>query len=67
MDSSAQLAWKEISASPPATGGRRSDFPNLPAWIVKAVGVRPRTGRRASLRFQEHEFKTLSTYGSWTA
>ncbi|RVB15258.1 GMC family oxidoreductase, partial [Mesorhizobium sp. M7A.F.Ca.CA.002.10.1.1] len=39
------------------------DFPNLPAWIVKSVGGSTTHWAGASLRFQEHEFKTLSTYG----
>jgi len=39
------------------------DFPNLPAWIVKAVGGSTIHWAGASLRFQEHEFKTKTTYG----
>jgi choline dehydrogenase-like flavoprotein len=39
------------------------DFPNLPAWIVKAVGGSTVHWAGASLRFQEHEFKTATTYG----
>ncbi|TIU19207.1 MAG: GMC family oxidoreductase, partial [Mesorhizobium sp.] len=33
------------------------------AWIVKAVGGSTTHWAGASLRFQEHEFRTLSTYG----
>lgn len=40
------------------------DFPGLPAWIVKAVGGSTVHWAGASLRFQEHEFKALSTYGN---
>ncbi|HYG91269.1 MAG TPA: GMC family oxidoreductase [Azospirillum sp.] len=40
------------------------DFPNLPAWVVKAVGGSTVHWAGASLRFQEHEFKALSTYGA---
>jgi choline dehydrogenase-like flavoprotein len=39
------------------------DFPNLPTWIVKAVGGSTVHWAGASLRFQEHEFKTRTTYG----
>ena len=39
------------------------DFPNLPAWIVKSVGGSTVHWAGASLRFQEHEFKTRTTYG----
>ena len=40
------------------------DFPNLPAWIVKAVGGSTTHWAGASLRFDEHEFKDKSTYGN---
>jgi choline dehydrogenase-like flavoprotein len=39
------------------------DFPNLPAWIVKAVGGSTIHWAGASLRFREHEFKTKTAYG----
>ncbi|MGI9383190.1 MAG: GMC family oxidoreductase [Methyloligellaceae bacterium] len=39
------------------------DFPNLPAWIVKAVGGSTVHWAGASLRFQEHELKVRSVYG----
>lgn len=39
------------------------DFPNLPAWIVKAVGGSTVHWAGASLRLQEHEFKARTTYG----
>ena len=57
-----QLAWKDKRTT---SGDWRvhKDFPNLPAWIVKAVGGSTTHWAGASLRFQEHEFKTRSTYG----
>ena len=39
------------------------DFPNLPAWIVKAVGGTTVHWAGASLRFKDHEFKARTTYG----
>ncbi|TIQ22288.1 MAG: GMC family oxidoreductase [Mesorhizobium sp.] len=61
-DSFSQLAWTDKRTT---SGDWRvaKDFPNLPAWIVKAVGGSTTHWAGASLRFQEHEFKTLSTYG----
>ncbi|RWF69866.1 MAG: GMC family oxidoreductase [Mesorhizobium sp.] len=61
-DSFAQLAWTDKRTT---SGDWRvaKDFPNLPAWIVKAVGGSTTHWAGASLRFQEHEFRTLSTYG----
>ncbi|RUW60943.1 GMC family oxidoreductase [Mesorhizobium sp. M7A.F.Ca.US.008.03.1.1] len=58
----AQLAWTDKRTT---SGDWRvaKDFPNLPAWIVKSVGGSTTHWAGASLRFQEHEFKTLSTYG----
>jgi choline dehydrogenase-like flavoprotein len=57
-----QLSWLDNRTT---SGGWRvaRDFPNLPAWIVKAVGGTTTHWAGASLRFQEHEFKALSTYG----
>ena len=61
-DSFAQLAWSDMRTT---SGSWRvaKDFPNLPAWIVKAVGGSTTHWAGASLRFDEHEFKTKSTYG----
>ncbi|MCW3474397.1 GMC family oxidoreductase [Limobrevibacterium gyesilva] len=59
----AQLAWKDMRT----TSGKwrvARDFPNLPAWIVKAVGGSSIHWAGASLRFQDHEFKARSTYGA---
>jgi len=39
------------------------DFPGLPAWICKTVGGTTVHWAGASLRFQEHEFKTRTVYG----
>jgi choline dehydrogenase-like flavoprotein len=61
-DSFVQLAWKDMRT----TGGSwrvSRDFPNLPAWIVKAVGGSTVHWAGASLRFQEHEFRARGTYG----
>tara|TARA_B100000949_G_scaffold185487_1_gene167480 strand:- start:315 stop:920 length:606 start_codon:yes stop_codon:yes gene_type:complete len=62
-DSFSQLAWLDNRT---ASGDWRvsKDFPNLPAWIVKAVGGTTTHWAGASLRFQEHEFKALTTYGN---
>jgi choline dehydrogenase-like flavoprotein len=61
-DSFGQLAWLDNRTT---SGSWRvaKDFPNLPAWIVKAVGGTTTHWAGASLRFQEHEFKTLTNYG----
>lgn len=58
----AQLAWKDMRTT---SGEWRiaRDFPNLPAWIVKAVGGTTTHWAGASLRFQEHEFKIRTVYG----
>ena len=59
----AQLAWADMRTT---SGSWRvaHDFPNLPAWIVKAVGGSTVHWAGASLRFQEHEYKARSTYGA---
>ena len=61
-DSFAQLAWGDARMT---SGSWRvaQDFPNLPAWIVKAVGGSSIHWAGASLRFQQHEFKARTTYG----
>mgnify|MGYP005809911349 CR=1 FL=1 len=58
----AQLAWSDMRTTS-GTWRVHKDFPNLPAWIVKAVGGSTVHWAGASLRFQEHEFKTRTTYG----
>ena len=61
-ESFSQLAWKDTRTT---SGSWRvaKDFPNLPAWIVKAVGGSTTHWAGASLRFQEHEWKARTTYG----
>lgn len=62
-DSFAQLAWTDQRMT---SGSWRvaKDFAQLPAWIVKAVGGSTTHWAGASLRFQEHEFKARTTYGT---
>ena len=61
-DSFAQLAWLDMRTTSGEWRVAR-DFPNLPAWIVKAVGGSTTHWAGASLRFQEHEWRVLSEYG----
>jgi choline dehydrogenase-like flavoprotein len=58
----AQLAWLDKRTT---SGSWRiaRDFPNLPAWICKTVGGTTTHWAGASLRFQEHEFKSRTTFG----
>ena len=58
-----QLAWSDMRTT---SGSWRvaKDFPNLPAWIVKAVGGSTTHWAGASLRFQEHEFRIRDHYGA---
>jgi choline dehydrogenase-like flavoprotein len=58
-----QLAWKDMRTT---SGSWRvhKDAPNFPAWIVKAVGGSSVHWAGASLRFQDHEFKTKTAYGN---
>jgi len=62
-ESFSQLAWSDMRTT---SGSWRvaKDFPNLPAWIVKAVGGSTTHWAGASLRFDEHEFKDKTTYGN---
>nr|WP_298684663.1 GMC family oxidoreductase [uncultured Dongia sp.] len=57
-----QISWLDKRTT---SGSWRvaKDFAGLPAWIVKAVGGSTVHWAGASLRFQEHEFKTKTTYG----
>jgi len=57
-----QLAWTDMRTT---SGSWRvaNDFPNLPAWIVKAVGGSTVHWAGASLRIQEHEFRVKTEYG----
>jgi len=57
-----QLAWLD----PRSTAGDwrvAQDFPGLPAWICKTVGGSTTHWAGASLRIQDHEFRTLTEYG----
>jgi choline dehydrogenase-like flavoprotein len=58
----AQLAWKDMRTTSGSWRVAR-DFPNLPAWVVKAVGGSTVHWAGASIRFQEHEFRARTTYG----
>ncbi|WP_412506491.1 GMC family oxidoreductase [Roseovarius sp. SYSU LYC5161] len=61
-ESFGQLAWLDMRTT---SGSWRvsNDFPNLPAWIVKAVGGTTTHWAGASLRFQDHEWKAKTNYG----
>lgn len=62
-DSFGQLA----STDPRTTSGDwrvARDFSGLPAWIGKAVGGTTTHWAGAAIRFQDHEWKALSTYGA---
>ncbi|MCF8481064.1 MAG: GMC family oxidoreductase [Rhodospirillum sp.] len=61
-ESFGKIAWLDKRTTS-GTWRVSKDFPNLPAWIVKAVGGSTIHWAGASLRFQEHEFKTATTYG----
>ena len=62
-ESFAQLAWKD-KRTDSGTWRVATDFPNLPAWIVKSVGGSTVHWAGASLRFEPHEFKIATTYSS---
>lgn len=57
-----QMAWLDGRDT---SGSWRvaKDFPDLPAWIVKAVGGTTTHWAGATPRFKDYEFKALSTYG----
>ncbi len=57
-----QLSWGDTRTTSGSWRVAR-DFPNLPAWICKTVGGTTTHWAGASLRFQEHEFHALETYG----
>ncbi|WP_104104250.1 GMC family oxidoreductase [Arthrobacter sp. 08Y14] len=57
-----QMAWLD----PRTTSGTwriARDFPNLPAWIVKAVGGTTTHWSGATPRFKAHEFTSRTVYG----
>ncbi len=57
-----QMAWLDGRST---SGSWRvsKNFPDLPAWIVKAVGGTTTHWAGATPRFMDYEFKALSTYG----
>jgi choline dehydrogenase-like flavoprotein len=57
-----QMAWLDARTT---SGSWRiaRDFPNLPAWTVKAVGGTTTHWAGACPRFKEHEFRARETYG----
>jgi choline dehydrogenase-like flavoprotein len=56
------MAWTDPRTT---SGGWRvaKDFPNLPAWTVKAVGGTTTHWAGATPRFKPHEFKVRTAYG----
>src|SRR3954454_6865827 len=62
-ESFAQLAWLDKRTT---SGSWRiaRDFPNLPTWSCKTVGGTTTHWAGASLRLQEHEFRTKTVYGN---
>jgi choline dehydrogenase-like flavoprotein len=62
-ESFTQLAWLDARTTS-GTWRVAKDFSGLPAWIVKAVGGTTTHWAGASIRFQDHEWKALSTYGA---
>lgn len=57
-----QMAWLSKRVSSGSWRVAR-DFPNLPAWIVKAVGGSTTHWSGATPRFKDYEFKTKTYYG----
>jgi choline dehydrogenase-like flavoprotein len=57
-----QMAWLDLRTT---SGSWRvaQDFPNLPTWIVKAVGGSTTHWSGATPRFMAHEFRARTTYG----
>lgn len=57
-----QMAWTDLRTT---SGSYRvaRDFPNLPAWTVKAVGGTSTHWAGACPRFKDYEFAAKSTYG----
>jgi hypothetical protein len=57
-----QMAWLDARTT---SGSWRvaKDFPNLPAWTVKAVGGTTTHWAGACPRVKEHEFRAQETYG----
>src|SRR6478609_4239665 len=57
-----QMAWLDVRTT---SGSWRmpKDFPNLPAWVVKAVGGTTTHWSGATPRFHDHEWKARTHYG----
>ena len=60
-----QISWLD-SRSTSGSWRVANDFSGLPTWLVKGVGGSSQHWAGASLRFQEHEWKALTTYGNVT-
>ena len=60
-----QISWLD-SRSTSGSWRVADDFSGLPTWLVKGVGGSSQHWAGASLRFQEHEWKALTTYGNVT-
>lgn len=58
-----QMAWLDMRTTS-GTWRVAKDFPNLPAWIVKAVGGSTTHWSGATPRIMAHEFKARTTYGA---
>ena len=57
-----QMAWLDARTTS-GTWRVARDFPNLPAWTVKAVGGSTTHWAGACPRFKAHEFRAKETYG----
>jgi len=57
-----QMAWLDMRTTS-GTWRVSNDFPNLPAWIVKAVGGSTTHWSGATPRFMDHEFRVRTVYG----
>jgi len=57
-----QMAWLDMRTTS-GTWRVATDFPNLPAWIVKAVGGSTTHWSGATPRFMDHEFRIKTVYG----
>lgn len=57
-----QMAWLDVRTTSGSWRVAR-DFPNLPAWTVKAVGGTSTHWAGACPRFQAHELKARTEYG----
>lgn len=57
-----QMAWGDLRTTSGSWQIHR-DFPNLPAWVVKAVGGTTTHWAGACPRFKPHEFHARSAYG----